>query len=109
MVNWPIFSERHGNTIIQKFRLRNLSGLLERHFYPCATPWNYIVIGGVARTVQKPPKFAILYGKTSGVQWDPARSGEFRYAYGGLNRTYRQNPKIFFLSVASIMNHTNSN
>ena len=85
MVNWPIFTERHGNTIIQKFRLRNLSGLLERHFYPCAKSWNYIVIGGVARTVQKSPKFAILYGKMSGVQWDPARSGEFRYMHGSLN------------------------
>jgi len=79
MVNWPIFSERHRSTAIQNFHIKILSELLDRYFYPCANSWNYIAIGGVARTVQKSPKFAILYGKMSGVQWDPARSGEFRY------------------------------
>src|SRR3954453_18007624 len=79
MANRSILSECYRSTIIQYFHLRNLSELLERYFYPCANSWNYIAIGGVARTVQKSPKFAILYGKMSGVQWDPARSGEFRY------------------------------
>src|SRR3954467_3040224 len=74
MANRSIFSECYRSTIIQYFHLRNLSELLERYFYPCANSWNYIAIGGVARTVQKSPKFAILYGKMSGVQWDPARS-----------------------------------
>ena len=78
MVNWPIFSERHRNTTIQDFRLKNLSELLDRYLYPCANSWNYRPIGGIARTVQKSPKFAILYGKKSGVQCNWARSGEFR-------------------------------
>src|SRR2546423_15389611 len=63
MANWSTFSERHRSATIQNFRLRNLSELLDRHFYSCANSWNYIGIGGVARTVQRWSKFAILYGK----------------------------------------------
>ena len=63
MADWSIFSECYRSTTIQNFLLKNLSELLERQFYPGANSWNYMAIDGVARTVQKSPKFAILYGK----------------------------------------------